>query len=268
MTARGECKLTAFIHFVVPVCFSAAGFFLLCHDRGVIKADQPTIFGSKLIVALSSVQDGNMRKGIGESDEIIDENRRKFLSREMIAMPATILCGVTYDGDDFTRYVEVRSPDKGKGMIPDTEMITADGIATSETRIALFLPLADCTGAVLYDSKQLVLMVSHLGRHSNEQYGARKSVEFMKDKFGTKPEHILAWLSPAPNGDDYPLWKRDNMSSHDVVRNDLESAGIVPQNIQASSVDTVKDQNYFSHSEFLRGNRETDGRYAIVAMMR
>ncbi len=209
-----------------------------------------------------------MRKGIGDDDSVVDENRRKFLSLQMIAMQSTVRVAVTFDGDDYTRYTEVRSPDKGRGMMPNTETVIADGIATDEKRIALFLPLADCTGAVLYDSKQLVLMVSHLGRHSSEQYGARKSVEFMKDKFGSKPENIQVWLSPAPNGTDYPFWKRDNRSSHDVTRDDLLEAGIKPEYMQISSVDTVTDKNYFSHSEFLKGNRETDGRYAIVAMMR
>lgn len=209
-----------------------------------------------------------MRKGIGESDEIVDENRRKFLSREMVAMQSTVRVAVTFDREDFTQYQRVRSEEKGKGMLPGTDRVIADGIATDEKRIALFLPLADCTGAVLYDSKQLVLMVSHLGRHSSEQFGARKSVEFMKDKFGSKPENIQVWLSPAPNGTDYPLWRRDDKSSHDVTRDDLLEAGIKPENMQISSVDTVTDKNYFSHSEFLKGNRETDGRYAIVAMMR
>lgn len=234
----------------------------------MIKSDQPTIFGPKLIVALSSVDDGNMRKGIYESDEIVDENRRKFLSRQMIAMQAAVLCGVTYDRDDFTQYRVARARDKGRGMMPDTESEITDGLATDEKRIALFLPLADCTAAVLFDPKQLVLMVSHLGRHSQEQYGARKSVEFMQSKFGSKPESLLVWLSPAPNGTDYPLWKRDNMSLYDVAQADLLEAGIKSENIEISGVDTVKDQNYFSHSEFLKGNRDTDGRYAIVAMMR
>lgn len=234
----------------------------------MIKADQPTIFGSKLIVALSSAVDGNMSKRVDDSDETVDESRRKFLSRQMIAMQATVLCRVTYDREDFTRYQVIRASDKGRGMLAGTEATIADGIATDEKRIALFLPLADCTGAVFFDHKQLVLMVSHLGRHSNEQYGARKSVEFMQDKFGSKPENLLVWLSPAPNGTDYPIWKRDNKSSHEVVREDLLAVGIDPENLQISRIDTATDQKYFSHSEYLRGNRETDGRYAIVAMMR
>lgn len=234
----------------------------------MIKSDQPTIFGKQLIAAVSSAEDGNMRFGLGDSDDAVTENRRKFLSPQMIALQSTILCRVSYDREDFTHYLRVRTPDKGKGMVPDKDIDIADGIATDEKRIALFLPLADCTGAILYDPKRLALMVSHLGRHSSEQYGARKSVEFMKDKFGTNPEDILVWLSPAPNGTDYPIWARDNRSSHDVTRNDLLEAGIKQEHIQISPVDTVTDQNYFSHSEFLKGNREQDGRYAIVAMMR
>lgn len=209
-----------------------------------------------------------MRLGLAESDEIVTENRRKFLSRQMIALQSTVLCDVTYDRDDYTQYKVVRTQDKGKGMTPDTETIVADGIATDEKRIALFLPLADCTGAILYDPKRAALMVSHLGRHSSEQYGARRSVAFMKDKFGSQPEDILVWLSPAPNGTDYPIWARDNQGSHEVTIHDLREAGIASGNIQISPVDTVADRNYFSHSEFLKGNRDQDGRFAIVALLR
>ncbi len=234
----------------------------------MIKKDQPTIFGKQLIAAVSSVADGNMRFGLADSDDVVTENRRKFLSPQMIAMQSTILCNVSYDREDFTRYLRVRTADKGQGIVDNTEIAVTDGIATDEKRIALFLPLADCTGAIMYDPKRSALMVSHLGRHSSEQYGARKSVEFMKEKFGSHPEDILVWLSPAPNGTAYPIWVRNNQSSHDVTRNDLLEAGVNPENIQISSVDTITDKNYFSHSEFLRGNRDTDGRYAIVAMMR
>lgn len=233
----------------------------------MIKADQPTVFGTGLIVALSSVTDGTM-KYEDSDDPLVTEYRRKFLSRHMIAIQSTVLCGVNYDGDNFTRYTRVREQDKGRGMVPDTDKIIADGIATDVKRCALFLPLADCTGAILYDPKRSVLMVSHLGRHSSEQYGAQRSIEFMSKTFGTRPEDVIAWLSPAPNGTDYPIWKRDNKSAHDVTRDDLRAAGVLPDNVASSLIDTVSDENYFSHSEFLKGNRKLDGRYAIVAMMR
>lgn len=247
----------------------AAGFFLLWHDREMIKTDQPSIFKSKLIVALSSVDDGNMRTGLEDSDEVVTENRRKFLSKNMIALQSTVLCGVTYDRENFTEYTAVKKQDKGRGMVPGTEMIVADALTTDEKDCALFLPLADCVGAILYDpARQPRLMLAHLGRHSIEQDGVAKCLEFMKFKYGTKPEDLLIWIGPSPNGEEYPLWKRDNKSFREVVREDLASAGVREENIEVSGVDTVMDTNYFSHSEFLKGNRDANDRFAIVAKLR
>lgn len=233
----------------------------------MIKADQPKIFKSGLRVVLSSVDDGNMKLGVAETDEEVLENRRKFLSREMIAMQSSVLCRVTYDREDYTQYAVVRSRDKGRGMVPDTDAVIADAIATDEKNIALFLPLADCAGAVFYDParRNPRLMLAHLGRHSMEQFGVEKCVKFMKDRFGSEPEDILVWVGPIPNGEEYPLWKRDNKSFREAVAEDLTRAGIAPEHIEISTVDTVTDQNYFSHSEFLKGNRKSDGRFAIVA---
>lgn len=235
----------------------------------MISEHQPKIFKSGVLVALSSVDDGNMRVGLGDSDEVVTENRRKFLSRNMIALQSTVLCGVTYDRENFTEYAAVRKHDKGRGMVPGTDMIIADALTTDEKDSALFLPLADCVGAILYDpARQPRLMVAHLGRHSIEQGGVAKCVEFMKFQYGTNPENLLVWLSPSPNGDDYPIWKRDNKSFREVAVEDLLGAGVVEENIEVSSVDTIKSTDYFSHSEFLKGNRENDGRYAIVAKLR
>jgi len=235
----------------------------------MIKADQPTFFKSNVIVALSSVQDGNMSYDRGDDVNAVQENRRRFLSSQMIAMQASVLCKVTYDRTDFTQYRVVDSFDRGKGMTPDNEMVVADALLTDDKACALFLPLADCVGAVFYDTaRQSRLMLAHLGRHSVEQMGAQKCVEFMQDKFGTKPTDLLVWLGPAPNGEAYPIHARDGMSFHEVIVDDLQRAGVTKDQIELSTVDTVTDKNYFSHSEFLKGNRETDGRYAITVKMR
>lgn len=111
-------------------------------------------------------------------------------------------------------------------------------------------------------------MLAHLGRHSVEQYGAKKCVAFMKDKFGSRPEDILVWVGPTPNGRDYPLRKRDNKSLRAAVLEDLASAGVAQENIEVCDVDTARSADYFSHSEYLKGNRAVDGRFAIVAKLR
>jgi copper oxidase (laccase) domain-containing protein len=110
-------------------------------------------------------------------------------------------------------------------------------------------------------------MVSHLGRHSTEQHGAIKSVEYMTVAYGSSADDILVWLSPSPNGEDYPLWAFANRSFNSVLNEQFAAAGITPDHIESSPVDTVSSLEYYSHSEYLKGNRSVDGRYAIVAML-
>jgi hypothetical protein len=53
----------------------------------------------------------------------------------------------------------------------------------------------------------------------------------------------------------------------EAVLEQLETAGITPDNITDNPADTATDPNYYSHSEFLKGNKPTDGRFAMIAVM-
>jgi hypothetical protein len=53
----------------------------------------------------------------------------------------------------------------------------------------------------------------------------------------------------------------------EVVFEQLRNAGIASTNITDNPADTTRDDRYFSHSEFLKGNKPTDGRHAIVVML-
>jgi len=82
-----------------------------------------------------------------------------------------------------------------------------------------------------------------------------------------RPEDIEAWMTPSVGQDSYPLHAFDERSLSDVTRQQLIAAGILDENIEISPIDTAKSEDYFSHSEYLKGNRQTDGRFAVVAMM-
>lgn len=220
-----------------------------------------------LILACSTVADGSMKIGQSSDPQAILANRQRFLASNGIAIDQTVLVPLTYGGDNYRRYFVVDEHHKGKGIITSATM-EADGLVTQAKGVALFLPLADCIGAVLYDPITESLMVTHLGRHNLEQHGGAASVEYMAEQYGSNPSDITAWLSPAAGGDNYPLFAFANRSMHDVAIEQLEQAGIKSENIMASSIDTTTDENYFSHSQFLKGERETDGRFAIVAMMK
>ena len=232
----------------------------------MIKKDQPTIFGAAVIAGVSSVDDGNMKFGVG-NDAGVTENRRRFLDELGIDPHHTTRVTITYNTDDFAKYRIVTHRDKADGMYDDDVSDYADALVVNQPDHALFLPIADCVGAILYDPKKRVLMVSHLGRHSVEISGATKSVHYLVQQYGCKAKNILVWLSPAVGSATYPLNKFDGKSLHDVIKMQLNFAGVLDDHIEVSVIDTANDDNYFSHSQFLKDATNPSGRFAVVAMM-
>lgn len=223
----------------------------------------------KSLVAISTVANGNMAfKNNQDNYKSVTANRINFLSTQDININSTTLVNVSYDTENFCRYSKVNVDQKSQGMFDDSDVLIADALVTCELNHALFLPLADCIGAAIFDLDNQIMMLSHLGRHSLEQNGAYKSVKFLVDKFGCNPENLSVHLSPAPGIESYPLFAFNNESMKEVAFKQLQSAGIIFNNIIDNPIDTTKDNIYYSHSEFLKGNQTEDGRYAIVAIMR
>lgn len=200
------------------------------------------------------------------ADTEVASNRQRWLAGFGISPNEAVRVYITYDRDDFTQYRSITKSDRGQGMHGDATT-PRDALATNDPSIALFLPIADCVGTVLYDPVKQVLMLSHLGRHSLEQNGGQKSVAFLVDKYGTDPHDLQIWMTPAPNQEVYPIFKLNNKGLVEAAIEQLQAAGVQPNHITASPFDTATDPNYFSHSEFLKGNKPTNGRFAIIARL-
>jgi len=228
---------------------------LLCYNEGV-----------NLQIYTSKISDGSM-KIIDDKNRLeVMENRNKFLAKNFIDPSHTVLVKITYETDDFCKYKVVGINDRGDGFTkPST--ITADALCTNDYQTALFLPIADCIGAVLYSLKHHAFMVSHLGRHSLEQNGGFNSVKYFVSAFNLNPSEIKVWMSPAVGKDSYPLHKFEGKSLHEVAQEQFERAGIQPNHIEHEGIDVAKHKDYYSHSSFLKGMQIDDGRFAIVATM-
>jgi copper oxidase (laccase) domain-containing protein len=219
-----------------------------------------------IFVATSKTNDGNMLTPGDNTDRDVIANRASFLAKNGIDIKQTTRVNIVYEGDNYCRYFEVDNNNIGSGM-EFGEVAAADALVTRTINHALFLPIADCVGTVIFDPNKQILMLSHLGRHSLEQNGGRESVKFLAEHYNCIPSELLVWLTPAPGPDVYPLHYFNGRSIKNVVFQQLQSAGILPDNITDDSDDTSKNQDYYSHSEFLKGNRPNDGRYAVVAVM-
>lgn len=214
---------------------------------------------------VTTVRDGSMKSPDMNFRTVLPA-RTKFLQAHNLTPEDTTLVQLTYDGDDYCRYYTLDDTYKGDGITREPTL-ESDALVVTKPGHALFLPLADCIGAVIHDTKQNILMLSHLGRHNLEQFGGTKSIEYLIDEHKSSPSDLTVWLSPAAGPENYPLFAFDNRSLHNVAVEQLKKAGIPAENIAVSPIDSAADPDYFSHSQFLKGNRETDGRFAVVATL-
>lgn len=201
----------------------------------------------------------------GSAAEVVPR-RQAFLARYGIDITSTTLVQLIYDGTNYCRYATLDDNDKGDGLAKPSRLVT-DALVVTQPGHALLLPLADCIGAVIHDPKNGVLMLSHLGRHNLEQFGGTRSIEYLVNEHESNPADVTVWLSPAAGKDYYPLFGFDNRSLHDVAIEQLTRAGVLPEHITASPINSAASTQYYSHSQFLQGKRPDDGRFAVVAMM-
>ncbi len=219
-----------------------------------------------LNIFISKIQDGSMKSIHSGDIKDVNKARTNFLLKNNINPDDTTLVRVKYKGDNYKRYSTVDDNHRGVGIVREST-IDCDAMVTLAQNHALFLPLADCVGAVLYDPTKNVLMVSHLGRHNLEQFGGIASVEYLIKHHNVNPENLKVWLSPAAGKELYPLFAFGNRSLHEVAFEQIASAGVLLENVEISSIDSAKNEDYYSHSQFLKGSRKDDGRFAIVACM-
>lgn len=219
-----------------------------------------------LKIVTSAISDGTMKPIDIDNQLSVLKNRSNFLIKNNINPSDTTLVKIDYDTSDYARYSTLSDTDKGRGVVIESPKIY-DALVVTKPNHALILPLADCVGAVIYAKSKNVLMLSHLGRHSLEQLGGAKSINYLINKFNIKSADITVWLSPSAGKENYPLEAFDGRSLQEVAIEQFISAGIPISNITKSDIDTTFDKNYFSHSQFLKGNRKTDGRFMVVAVI-
>ncbi|HET6622875.1 MAG TPA: laccase domain-containing protein [Candidatus Saccharimonadales bacterium] len=232
----------------------------------MIHSHQPTSLPADLIVGLSSIEDGDMKHSPYSDPAAVLMNRQEFLHRIGIDIRQTNLVRIDYKSDDFCRYRIAEDSDNGVSMQASHDTAPADALATRQAGQALFLPIADCCSLVLADSESPAFMLSHLGRHSVSQLGGRKSVEFLVDNLGATLKDIKAWLGPTVGAATYPLFDFGGRSLQNVIVEQLMTAGLKREQIEICPVDVAEDERYFSHSQFKKGKRPYDGRFAVVAM--
>lgn len=123
----------------------------------------------------------------GDHEEAVDENYRRMGDA----------IGFTLDQRVFSNQIHgtdikiVSAKDKGNIM---TGM---DGLMTDEPGICLITSYADCVPLFFYDPVKKVIATSHSGWKGTVGRIGKKTVELMKETYGSRPEDIIAAIGPS-----------------------------------------------------------------------
>lgn len=230
----------------------------------MIAEHQPTIFPkSKFSVGLSSAADGNFRYGLEETDAQVKENRKAFIEECGGAWEHTANLYFVAEGDSFNRYREATETEMGVSLEREYQPDPVDGLYLRKRGRGLFLIIGDCAQVVLVNTKTEEAALNHVGRHSAEEDGAFEMVQVLQEKLDWKLEDVLVWVGPAVGNDTYPLHKFASKSLHQVIVEQLHRAGFHDHQIEVSSIDTAKSDEYYSHSEHKAGRAERNGRFGV-----
>lgn len=206
--------------------------------------------------------------------------------REAAGNPATVCNIRAVAGVDFTDLSNVGPEDK-IAYDPDLEevAVTGDGLITLDASVGLMLNGGDCMPMTVFQPEQRLLALIHCGWRGVVSGIQNHMLEYMKGRYGFRPETALAHLGPnvqQPSALTYTLDGRQRTAAWrpfiersargylvdlpGFVTQSLVDHGLKRENIMVSPVDTGADPDYFS---FVRSKQtgEPEGRNGYLVVM-
>jgi YfiH family protein len=88
---------------------------------------------------------------------------------------------------------------------PETPLLQADIIFTDKPQVTLYMRFADCVPILFYDPKQRVVGLAHAGWLGTVRGTTSAAVKTMCERYGSRPENILAAIGPSIGVDHYEV---------------------------------------------------------------
>lgn len=212
----------------------------------------------------------NLRFHCDDAGENVRENFRRISEAAGLDVNRLVLSKQTH-GD---RIHTVEDGDIGNGILFENRFESVDGLITDKPGIGLVTLYADCVPLLFLDKKNAVIATSHSGWKGTVQRIGAKTLQKMKNDYGSKPEDILCAIGPSIQvdhfevGDDVAQIFIDHFGEDTAVRYgekyhvDMQRAiikqfleeGIPPENIDNCGICT------YCNSELLFSHRKTQGR--------
>ncbi len=129
----------------------------------------------------------------GESRELVEKNYQILCDALDFKYDSFVLSHQTHT----TNIRVVTEDDRGMGLSKSSEIKDTDALITNVKGIQLTVFGADCVPIFLLDTKNKAIGMVHAGWRGTVEGIGKKTVEKMKEVYGTHPKDVLAGIGPS-----------------------------------------------------------------------
>ncbi len=210
----------------------------------------------------------NMSLSVGDNPDIVKENRIAFFSK-LGLNPGKVAIQKQIHSDIVT---VIDSPELNVGE--------SDAMVTNQKGIALAVSTADCAPVMIYDIENKVIAAVHSGWQGTLKQITLKTLEVMRERFGSQPENMAAYIGPSISQKNYevgPEFKNMFDAKYLLTKNgklylDVKKAnfdmliksGIKESHIQVSNMCSYAEKDIL-HS-YRRDGKKSGRAFAVIAL--
>ena len=159
-------------------------------ETGIVKHGFSTRIGGVSKGCFSSL---NLSFTRGDEEEAVRENFRRIGSAMGIRCEDMVFTHQTHT----TNVRVVTEADKGCGIVKPRTYSDVDGLVTDIPGICLVTFYADCVPLYFVDPVKKVIGLSHSGWRGTVNRMGKKTLDAMRESYGTNPEDVIACIGPS-----------------------------------------------------------------------
>ncbi len=210
----------------------------------------------------------NMSLSVGDNPDIVKENRTAFFTK-LGLNPVKVAIQKQVHSDVVT--------------VIDSEKFNvgeSDAMITNQKGIGLAISTADCAPIFVYDSKNKVIAAVHSGWKGTQKQIVLKTLEVMRERFGSNPTDLFAYIGPSISQKNYEvgpefaeffdseyLSEQNGKLYLDVKKANFDllvKFGLDTSKIQVSNMCSYAEKNIL-HS-YRRDGKKSGRAFAVIAL--
>lgn len=164
--------------------------FPALEQSGLVKQGFSTRMGG---VSEGKYATMNFTFGRGDKREHVLENYQRMADALEVPVENMVLSYQTHT----TNVMQITEDDCGKGIWKDRDYTDVDGLITNIPEITLVTFYADCVPLYFVDRKNKAIGLSHSGWRGTVGRMGQKTLDAMKEAYGTRPRDVISCIGPS-----------------------------------------------------------------------